>query len=199
MPNDSPAALYSTRRLNVQSLILSELHNAPPPLRRYVTIQTCAVVQGTTGPWNWYTVINYPSHCHPTPLFLISITSQRDPWEPVVLSTACSGARLFHSKHPALTRQTWHGGLIMPQGEWPARAACLPITPLATSQDLQIRSSSFTWERWSQIAALGHISSLWCVCAPQRRKKKKKLLKSAGGRKSDVSFVRGSGAKSCNS
>lgn len=175
---DSPAALYLTFCLNDQSLIRSEeLHNAPPPSVAccYAMLRTCAVVQDTSEPWNWYTVINYP--LHPPPPLLISITPQRDPWEPVVLPTPCSSARLFHSKHLALTRQTWHGGLIMPQGEWPARAACLPITLMATSQDFQIRSSLFTWERWSQIAALGLSLPSDVSVLLQRHKRKKKVCR----------------------
>lgn len=189
-----PQLFYLTRRLNVLGLIQSEeLRNAPH--LRASPLRTRAVVQDTTGPWKWYAAINY-SLLRP-PLF-ISITSQRDPWKPVALSTACGGPRLFHSKHPPLTRQTWHVRLIMRLGEWPTRTACLPITPLATSQGLQIRSSPFTWERWSQIAALGPslLSDVSAHCSDA--KKKATLPESAGGRESDVGFVGGSGAKSCN-
>lgn len=76
--------------------------------------------------------------------------------------------RAFGANEANVTRQINYA-----RGEWPTRAACLPITPLATSQGLQIRSSPFTWERWSQIAALGPslLSDVSALCSDAKKKK----------------------------
>lgn len=103
--------------------------------------------------------------------FLISITPQRDPWEPVMLSTPCSSARLFHSKHPAanVTRRiNYAAGRVTRRGGVPTHHTLWQRSK--TSGSAAPRSPER--ERARSLPS-GRLCSLWCVVLCSRAKEKK--------------------------
>lgn len=98
----------------------------PPPPPRLAATDSCGRPRHY---WTMKMIRRDKLFIAPPPPFFISITSQRDPWKPVALSTACGGARLFHSEHSALTRRTWHVRLIMPGASDPSGRRAYPSHP----------------------------------------------------------------------
>lgn len=192
---DSPAALYLTFCLNDQSLIRSEeLHNAPPPSVACcsATLRTCAVVQDTSEPWNWYTVINYPLHL--PSFFDIYYTSagslRASRVANVVQRRSFVSLQASGANEANVTRRiNYASGRVTRQGGMPTHHTH-GYVPRLPDPELLVHLREMESDRCPRA-----VSPLWCVCAFAATQKEKKC---AGGRKSDVSFAGGSGAKSCN-